>query len=205
MWKTALPNDIIVNWAHQDITSSHPYYSQLLGNWKCDETSGNTLADSSPNANNMTVTGSPTYSANTVTTFKIFDYSATTRETDHLPTVLNWLCIPVQSAWGIDGINRIPVCSNESLATKDIKKSTDSFTLYPNPASTDINFRYQSEEKEVMIKITDTKGSVISTKVLKSSGGFYDENIHIEHLPAGIYFLTIIGNRMSATKTFIKK
>ena len=75
IWKTALPNDIIVNWAHQDITSSHPYYSQLLGNWKCDETSGNTLADSSPNANNMTVTGSPTYSANTVTTFKIFDYS----------------------------------------------------------------------------------------------------------------------------------
>jgi hypothetical protein len=39
IWKSALPNDVIVNWANQDITPSHPYYAQLLANWKCNETS----------------------------------------------------------------------------------------------------------------------------------------------------------------------
>ncbi len=62
---------MIANWANQDITSSHPYYAQLLANWKCDETTGNTLADSSPNANHMSITGSPTYTANASNTFKI--------------------------------------------------------------------------------------------------------------------------------------
>jgi hypothetical protein len=88
----------------------------------------------------MTVTGAPAYNANTTNNFKVYDYTSTTRETDHFPTVLNWLCIPVQSSWGIDGVNRIPACSNETLATKEIKTTADDFKLFPNPASTTLAF-----------------------------------------------------------------
>lgn len=205
IWKSALPNDVIVNWANQDITTSHPYYSQLLANWKCNGTSGNTLADSGPNANNMTVTGSPTYNAGTVNNFKIYDYTSTTRETDHFPTVLNWLCIPVQSSWGIDGVNRIPVCSKEILSAKETKVIAEDFKIYPNPVSTFIGIQYLSENKEIKTEIIDSKGSNVLTTHLKSSRGFYDEKINIGNLPAGVYFIKINGSKKAMTKTFIKK
>lgn len=205
IWKSVLPNDVIVNWANQDITPSHPYYSQLLANWKCNGTSGNTLADSGPNANHMTVTGSPTYNAGTVNNFKVYDYTSTTRETDHFPTVLNWLCIPVQSSWGIDGVNRIPACSKEILAAKETKVIADDFKIYPNPVSTFIGIRYQSEDKEIKAEIIDSKGAVVSTSHLQSSRGFYDEKINMGNLPAGVYYIKINGSKKSLTKPFIKK
>lgn len=204
IWKSALPNDVIVNWANQDITTSHPYYSQLLGNWKCNGT-GNTLADSGSNANNMTVTGSPIYNANTVNNFKVYDYTSTTRETDHFPTVLNWLCIPVQSSWGIDGVNRIPVCSKEILTAKETKAIVEDFKIYPNPVSTFIGIQYQSEDKEIKAEIIDNKGALVSTSQFQSSRGFYDEKINIGNLPAGVYFIKINGSKKALTKTFIKK
>ncbi|WP_262707019.1 DUF4983 domain-containing protein [Chryseobacterium joostei] len=205
IWKSALPGNVIVNWANQEITSSHPYYAQLLSNWKCNETSGNTLTDSSSNANNMTITGSPAYNDNTTGNFKIYDYTSTTRETDHFPTVLNWLCIPVSSSWGIDGVNRIPECSNGSLATKEAQKTVDDFKVYPNPASTQIGILYKSLDKEVKAEIIDTKGSLISSRNLKSSNGLFDEKINIENIPAGVYFIRLSGTKNSQTKTFVKK
>jgi len=206
IWKSALPNEVIANWANQDITPSHPFYAQLLANWKCAETSGNTLADSGPNANHMTITGSPTYNTGVTSAFKIYNYSSTTRETDHLPTVLNWLCIPVQSSWGIDGVNRVPTCSNESLAAKesydDIKND---FKVYPNPASESISIIYTSEDKEIRADILDTRGALVASKQLKSSKGKYHEKLGIEGLPAGMYFIRISGSKESLTKSFIKK
>ena len=206
IWKSALPNEVIANWANQDITPSHPFYSQLLANWKCAETSGNTLADSSPNANHMTITGSPTYNTGTTSAFKIYNYSSTTRETDHLPTVLNWLCIPVQSSWGIDGVNRVPTCSNESLATKESYDNIkNDFKVYPNPASESISIIYTSEDKEIRADILDTKGVPVASKQLKSSKGKYHEKLGIEGLSAGMYFIRISGSKETLTKSFIKK
>ncbi|WP_228414220.1 T9SS type A sorting domain-containing protein [Chryseobacterium sp. CH21] len=205
IWKSALPNDVIVNWANQDITPSHPYYSQLVANWRCNGTSGNTLTDSSPNTNNMMITGSPTYNAGTVNNFKVYDYTSTTRETDHFPTVLNWLCIPVESSWGIDGVNRIPECSKGVLGAKETKVVADDFKIYPNPVSTFIGIQYKSEDKEIKAEIIDGKGALVSTSNLKSSRGFYDEKINIGSLPAGVYFIKIKGSKNSQTKTFIKK
>lgn len=205
IWKSALPNNVLVNWATQDITPSHPYYSQLLADWKCNETSGNTLIDSSPNSNNGTITGTSTRTPNTTNNFKIYNYLSTTRETDHLPTVLNWMCIPVQASWGIDGMNRIPACSNSSLSAKDQIVQKNDFMLYPNPASQSINIKFTSAEKEVQAAVTDAKGSLILSQKLNSSKGFYDEKINISNLSAGVYFIRISGGKKSLTKTFIKK
>lgn len=205
IWKSALPNSVIVNWANQNITSSHPYYAQLLADWKCNGTSGNTVADSGPNANNLVVTGSPAYAAGTTNIFKIYDYTSTTRETDHLPTVLNWMCIPVQAAWGLDGVNRIPVCTNGSLSAKESLKTTDDFKVYPNPASETLNIQYQSDEKEVKAEIIDDKGLTVSIKNIKSGNGSFNEKMDLRGLPAGMYFIKITGSKKSQTKSFIRK
>ncbi|AZA52665.1 alkaline phosphatase family protein [Chryseobacterium sp. G0201] len=205
VWKSALPNDVLVNWANQNITPSHPYYNQLLANYTCDETSGNTLVDASPNSNNSAITGSPARYLGTTTNFKIYNYLSTTRETDHLPTVLNWMCIPVQPSWGIDGVNRIPVCTNGNLATKDIQTPTNDFVIYPNPASQSINVKFKSDDKEVKVEIIDTKGSIVSSKKINSSNGNFDEKLNLESLSNGVYFIKINGTKKSLSKTFIKK
>lgn len=205
IWKSVLPNDVLVNWATQNITSSHPYYTQLLANWKCDETSGSTLTDSSPNNNSSTITGSPARNLNTTNDFKIYNYLPTTRETDHLPTVLNWLCIPVQSSWGIDGVNRLPNCDLSTLSVKNNEKSTEDFAIYPNPADQKINVKFKSIEREITFQIIDTKGAVISSKKAKSSNRQYDEVFDINKIPSGVYFIKLTGAQKSLTKTFIKK
>lgn len=205
VWKSALPNEVLVNWANQNISPSHPYYAQLLANYTCDETSGNTLVDASPSSNNSAITGSPTRNLGTTTNFKIYNYLSTTRETDHLPTVLNWMCIPVQASWGIDGVNRIPVCTNGNLATKDIQTPTNDFVIYPNPTSQNINVKFKSDEKEIKVEIIDAKGSVVSSKKITSRNGNFDEKLNIESLSNGVYFIKINGNKKSLSKTFIKK
>lgn len=205
VWKSALPNEVIVNWANQDITASHPYYSQLVANWKCDEVSGNTLADSGPNANTVTITGSPARNLNTVTNFKIYNYLSTTRETDHLPTVLNWLCIPVQPSWGIDGINRIPLCANGSLSAEEKEITTNDFMIYPNPSNQEVNIQFKSKEKEIKLEIMDAKGSLVLSKNVNSYNDDYHEKLDINHFPSGIYYIKITGKGKSITKTLIKQ
>lgn len=64
---------------------------------------------------------------------------------------------------------------------------------------------YQSEDQIINTEIIDTKGSLISTKSLRSSNGNYNERINIEGLPSGMYFIKLSGSKKSLTKAFIKK
>lgn len=205
IWKSVIPNNVLINWATQDITPSHPYYSQLLGNWKCDETTGNTLIDSSPNNNNSVITGNPTRNLNTTNNFKVYNYLSTTREADHLPTVLNWLCVPVQNSWGIDGTNRLSNCDANTLSVQSIDKSSEDFSVYPNPADQSINVKFTFEDKEIQLQVIDSRGMVVSTQKLKSSNNSFDEKLNVSNLSSGIYFIKVTGARKSVSKSFIKK
>lgn len=205
IWNSALPETVIVNWANQDVTSSHPFYSQLLANYKMSETTGNTLTDSSTNNNSATITGTPTRNLNTTSNFTIFDYLATPRETDHMPTVFNWLCIPVQASWGIDGVNRIPACATGTLSANETNKNQSEFVLYPNPANQEINVRFNSQDKTVKMNIVDAKGSVILFQELSSGNSNYDKKLNIQNLPSGVYYVQIKGSKTALSKSFIKK
>jgi len=205
IWNAKLSNEAIVQWANQDVTSSHPFYSNLLANYKMTEASGNTLTDSGPLGNNATITGSPTRNLQTSETFTIQNYLNTPRQTDHFPTVLNWLCIPVQSSWGIDGINRIPVCDTAVLSVNDAEKKQNELVIYPNPASNEINIRFNSPYKKLTLHIIDAKGSIVSVKELSSSNSQYNQKINTEFLSAGVYFVQIKGDKTSFSKSFIKR
>lgn len=205
IWNSALPANVIVNWANQDITASHPFYSQLLANYKMNEASGNTLTDFSSNNNHATITGTPTRNLDTNTTFTIYDYLSTTRETDHLPTVFSWLCIPVQSSWGIDGINRIPACDTAVLSVKDIEKKQNELIIYPNPVNDEINLEFNSPDQKLTVSIIDVKGSSLVTQELGSSNSQRTQKINTETLPSGVYFVKIKGGKTSLSKSFIKR
>ncbi len=205
IWNAALPEITIVDWANQDISSSHPFYSQLLANYKMNETSGNSLTDSSANNNSATITGTPTRNPSTTIDFTVYNYLSTPRETDHLPTVFNWLCIPVQASWGIDGVNRIPNCSTETLAVNDFDKKKNNLVIYPNPIENELNLRFHSEDKSVKLNVIDAKGSVILTQELSSGDLHYDKKINTEILQSGVYYIQIKGHKTSLSKSFIKK
>lgn len=205
IWNAKLTNEAIVQWANQDVTSAHPFYNNLLANYKMTEASGNTLTDSGPLGNNATINGSPTRSLQTSETFTIQNYLNTPRQTDHFPTVLNWLCIPVQSSWGIDGVNRIPVCDTAVLSVNDAEKKQNELVIYPNPASNEINIRFSSSDKKLTLNIIDAKGSIVSVREVSSSNSQYDQKINTEFLSAGVYFVQIKGDKTSFSKSFIKK
>ncbi|REC80104.1 hypothetical protein DRF60_03740 [Chryseobacterium elymi] len=204
IWNAKLTNEAIVQWANQDVTSSHPFYSNLLANYKMTEASGNTLIDSGPLANNAAITGSPTRNLQTSETFTIQNYLNTPRQTDHFPTILNWLCIPVMTAWGIDGINRIPTCDPGSLAVNEQIKNSLDFKIYPNPADNELTVKFKSAENKINIQIIDFSGKVFFKKDVQSSTGNYSEKLDISNLPNATYFVLVKEGTKRIQKTFIK-
>ncbi|MEC3875112.1 alkaline phosphatase family protein [Chryseobacterium salviniae] len=204
VWKTVLSNATIVQWANQEITSSHPNYNQLLVRYKMNETSGNTLTDSGPLSNNAIITGTPTRNLQTSETFTIQNYLNTPRQTDHFPTVLNWLCIPVMTTWGIDGTNRIPACSLGSLAVAETDKNSSDLKIYPNPANNELTVNLKSNENIIKLQIFNFTGKTVFSKEVRSSTGYYQEKLNISGLPSATYLLIVKEGNKTTEKTFIK-
>lgn len=50
-WDVALPANVIQDWMYKDIDASHPNYANLKGYYQCNEGTGFTTSDSSPNGN----------------------------------------------------------------------------------------------------------------------------------------------------------
>ena len=84
-------------------------------------------------------------------------------------------------------------------AIKSVKESENEVTLYPNPASRQINIKVP-EETFSQIQIINTTGSIVYMGSIESEEATFD----IEELPRGIYFVKLIGET-SVTKKFIKK
>jgi len=59
VWNKALDSATINNWMHKDITSSHPFYSNLVAYYKFDDMSGYLASDSSANNNSGDLVGLP--------------------------------------------------------------------------------------------------------------------------------------------------
>ncbi|WP_426474762.1 alkaline phosphatase family protein [Chryseobacterium balustinum] len=204
IWNAKLSNEAIVQWANQDVTSSHPFYSNLLASYKMTEVSGNTLTDSGPLGNNATITGSPTRDLQTSETFTIHNYLNTPRQTDHFPTVLNWLCIPVMTAWGIDGTNRIPTCDLGSLTVNESVKNNSDLKIYPNPAKNEVTVKFKSIENKINLQIIDFSGKIFLNRDVQSSTGNYNERLSISALPNATYFVVVKEGNKRTQKTLIK-
>lgn len=198
VWNSVIPNDVLVEWATKPVTSGHPFYSQLLANYKCEETSGTTLLDSGPNSNNATITGSVTRQTGQSNTFAVNDYAATTREPDNAVTALNWMCIPIQTAWNLDGKSHVAVCE-----TLPPPPPAYNIVLFPNPTSSLLNVTFESPNPSATLKISKvTTGQLVLQKTLFSTTGFYQDQINVSSYKKGIYVVTIEDTRGSDSKNF---
>ncbi|QOG02902.1 alkaline phosphatase family protein [Flavobacterium sp. MDT1-60] len=198
VWNSVIPNDVLVEWATKPVSSGHPFYSQLLANYKCDETAGTTLTDSSANGNNATITGSVTRQTDQSNTFAVNDYAATTREPDNAVTALNWMCVPIQPAWSLDGKNHVALCE-----TLPPPPPVYNVVLFPNPTSSLLNVTFESPDPSATLKITKvTNGQLVLQKTLFSTTGLYQDQINVSSYKRGIYVVTIQDSRGSESKNF---
>ncbi|MFT5513694.1 MAG: hypothetical protein ACI8SE_002103, partial [Bacteroidia bacterium] len=62
VWSTDVDEATLKDWMCRKVSSSHPNYMNLEGNWKLDEDAGTTANDASSNSNSGTHTNSPTIS-----------------------------------------------------------------------------------------------------------------------------------------------
>ncbi len=173
IWNAVIPDSTLRQWATVPVTSSHPYYANLLANWKCEDGTGSVLQDASVNGNNCNVTGAIDWNTNQSNTFTVFDYSATPREPDNAVTALEWLCIPIQPSWNLDGKSWVQPCTPTGV---DNYESANDFKVYPNPAHNILNVEMLSEVGHPLgqsalggqLKIYDVMGRVVFSTTLNS-------------------------------------
>ncbi|HHH55361.1 MAG TPA: T9SS type A sorting domain-containing protein [Bacteroidetes bacterium] len=86
--------------------------------------------------------------------------------------------------------------------SSSLGESQSSLTLFPNPASNFVSFRLSNRVLDLTIEVFDGNGKLINNFV--STLDKDKHNIDISTLPRGIYFVKIITDDFSVTKSFVK-
>jgi len=201
IWNAVIPDSVLLDWATIPVTNLHPYYNQLLANWKCEDGAGNTLLDASSNANNCNITGTVNWNSNQTDIFEVFDYSGTTREPDNAVTALDWLCIPIQTAWNLDGKSRIPSCQSSSISSP---MQQIEFDLSPNPISDKLNIVLGAPvDDKWEIVLFDFNGRIVFQESIPANQN--RATIQFDQMSSGIYLLKIVEGKRYSTQTVIKE
>jgi hypothetical protein len=200
IWNTTIPDSIIVQWATIPVTASHPYYTNLLANWKCEDGSGSVLQDASINTNNCNVTGPINWNLNQTDTFMVYDYSATTREPDNAVTAIDWLCIPIQPIWNLDGKSWVANCA--TTLVEQVQEPTN-FEIHPNPTTNQITIQFKDQHSQNNnVSLFDYTGKLLMHITIPPDR--VDFQISLADFCSGIYFLQI-SNANGATAAKIIK
>lgn len=94
---------------------------------------------------------------------------------------------------------------NETVSVKEVASLFSSVSaIYPNPAVSKAHINIVSSESidNVSLSITNSLGSVVSTKYIDLSVGKNTVAIDSENLSSGIYFATISSNKTKIVKKF---
>ena len=200
IWNTVVSDTTLVQWATQSITASHPNFSDLLANWKCEDGIGSVLQDESSNANNCNVTGTLNWNLNQTDTFTVYDYSATTRQPDNAVTALDWLCVPIQSGWSLDGRSWAPTCQPTSISPSEMNSG---ITVLPNPTTDQLTISFKrSTTEKATISLFDMEGRCIKQFVVSSNQS--STTISLAEFSSGVYFLKISDSNVAGTLKVLK-
>lgn len=199
IWNAALPASTILQWANIPVTALHPNYNDLLANWKCENNLSGVLDDESINNNDCAIFGPILWNTNQTSTFSVYDYSTTTREPDNAVTVLNWMCVPIQPSWDLDGMSRVLPCSN--VAVNDINNS-NGIEIFPNPVNDKMTIKLSDfHSQKLNLKIFDTTGKLVLNEDRISGGG--EVEISSIRLNSGIYLLKINSESTVIIEKFV--
>lgn len=199
IWNTVLPQTEIINWAATNSLQLHPYYGNLLASWNVEDSSGLVLQDESINNNSCNVTGSVLWITGQTSTLITYDHANTAREPDNAVTALDWLCIPIDPNWNLDGVSRIAYpCTSTFVG--DVNQIAE-FTLLPNPATHQFEVRFRKPLNNAKITIYNSQGKIIWEKK-ELSGMQQSVQLNLE-MKAGIYMVKLEAGEILAIKKII--
>lgn len=94
--------------------------------------------------------------------------------------------------------------AENSTGIREIKPELE-FSVFPNPATEKISFRYTLPvESQTGLSVVDASGKrVLNLGSAKQQAGDYEKEITVSSLPAGIYFLNIRINEQSINHKFV--
>ena len=94
-------------------------------------------------------------------------------------------------------------------ASEDALKLNDkapAFSVYPNPAKSNLTLEYYSEKREdIKAQIIDSKGAVVRQWQLNMEPGRNVKNMNLVGLAKGIYALQTIGINGTMVSRFVKE
>lgn len=143
-----------------------------------------------------------------------FSDGVTTSTTATFTTTANAVTVNFASTDGSIKVKAINTCGtslNKTLAVafvcrEDITtlKKEINFSLFPNPASTEIKLNfYSTTTDDYHIRVTDILGKTIITKSLISVTGENEITIALETLSKGIYALELKNKSFTRYKKFV--
>lgn len=90
------------------------------------------------------------------------------------------------------------------LSYEELNK-LDMFSVYPNPATNELNISLRGMNDDLTIEIFNMLGQSVHKVKNEAENGIYQGKIGIEHLSNGIYTVQVKNGTKSTQKTFIKE
>lgn len=193
VYKALLDAGDIDTWQCKKLDNTYNKYDQLIGYWRLVDGQGTTVTDLSPSNLDGSLTGAEWEDATDSETVITYDYSATPRQVDVVPTALEHLCIPIDDAWKLDGQVIGATCQEpDPIPTAIGTETAHLILIYPNPSpkGNDLKLKYSGVHsgKMVNLKIHDQSGKLVFLKNQKLSKAF---SIDTGFLPNGIYNMSL--------------
>ena len=191
VWNKVLTESVISDWSCNSVDNFHPEFPTLIGYWRMNEGNATTeVIDLAPsgNGNNGTIHGATWGSPDSMV---IYDYAATPRLTDIMPTLFTHLCIPIEPSWELDGTSLIPNCVTTNLIDQTIAiKPT--LEIFPNPAQKEVNILLKNIQfnHPVQLEIYTSTGKMRQEVSILNEESTFD----ITNFQKGLYFFTIKTN-----------
>jgi len=114
---------------------------------------------------------------------------------------------PAAAGWGwmIDNLNIQD--ANTNVDIEQFIQEENQFMVYPNPSNTGsitVTASFSQAAANLRTELTDIHGRLIQVRQISNGSQFYEEEIDIKALPAGIYFMTLRDNESAITKKIVK-
>jgi len=114
---------------------------------------------------------------------------------------------PLSVGWGwmIDNLNIQD--ANTNVSVEDFIEDENQFLVYPNPSNTGmitVAASFTQAATNLRTELIDIHGRLIRSERINNGSQFYEQEIDISNLPAGIYFMTLRDSESAITKKVVK-
>lgn len=185
IWNTVLAPETVASYACGPLSANHPNSANLLAYWKMDEGSGNTVSNTVSGAPNGEIQGATATWTATPGNVICLDFSQTPRIVDIAVTALTHLCVPIDSAWNLDGKAYVESCA--SVGAHEAELDGDVLEITPNPTAAFVQLHWANNPPTelAVVSIYSAQGRLVSTFNMRGDAA----EISLKEYPNGWYFV----------------